>query len=237
MFSRSQPYPNPGFVYIEIDLTQHTPKPYPRHSLSPRKIRKEFLHKLLLGGPGYVPGCWKINWNHISFRAFLRSHPQGPLEDTPGPSPTVSVSEFLSLQGLGKSGAHLPRGKIWAKSARATWDLWEALGRPLSIQGCKALAEFASQYEPSLVPESSHSAVTICASTKTHPKTDLFWGAEIWYVSNGGSRDRYTFFGTRFGSIFQGSCDALPGSCDAKKGVPGCLGYIGDKKKSQAMHQ
>ncbi len=38
---------------------QHTPGAYPRHPQSPKW--KEFLHKLLVGGLGYVPGvCWKI---------------------------------------------------------------------------------------------------------------------------------------------------------------------------------
>ena len=38
---------------------QHTPGAYPRHPQRPKW--KEFLHKLLVGGLGYVPGaCWKI---------------------------------------------------------------------------------------------------------------------------------------------------------------------------------
>ena len=38
---------------------QHTPGTYPRHPQSPKW--KEFLHKLLVGGLGYVPvACWKI---------------------------------------------------------------------------------------------------------------------------------------------------------------------------------
>ena len=39
--------------------TQHTPGAYPRHPQTPK--RKEFLHKLLVGGLGYAPGaCWKV---------------------------------------------------------------------------------------------------------------------------------------------------------------------------------
>ena len=38
---------------------QHTFGAYPKHLQTPRW--KESLHKLLVGGPGYVPGvCWKI---------------------------------------------------------------------------------------------------------------------------------------------------------------------------------
>ena len=38
---------------------QHTPGAYPRLPQTPKW--KEFLHKLLVGGLGYVPGvCWKI---------------------------------------------------------------------------------------------------------------------------------------------------------------------------------
>ena len=39
--------------------TSHTLGAYPRHPYTPKC--KEFLHKLLVGGLGYVPGvCWKI---------------------------------------------------------------------------------------------------------------------------------------------------------------------------------
>ena len=38
---------------------QHTPGRYSRHPQTPK--RKEFLHKLLVGGLGYIPGvCWRI---------------------------------------------------------------------------------------------------------------------------------------------------------------------------------
>ena len=38
---------------------QHTPGAYPRLPQTPKW--KEFLHKLLVGGLGYVPGvCWKV---------------------------------------------------------------------------------------------------------------------------------------------------------------------------------
>ena len=59
---------------------QHTPGAYPRHPQSPKW--KEFLHKLLLGGLGYVPGvCWKFLrknwlWNHaiLLYKQCLLKH-------------------------------------------------------------------------------------------------------------------------------------------------------------------
>ena len=48
---------------------QHTPGAYPRHPQGPKW--KELLHKLLVGGLGYVPGlCWKILRNMGCFMFF-----------------------------------------------------------------------------------------------------------------------------------------------------------------------
>ena len=53
---------------------QHTPGAYPRH---PQTLKwKEFLHKQMVEGLGYVPGvCWKILWN-MNRPVFLKYCPE-----------------------------------------------------------------------------------------------------------------------------------------------------------------
>ena len=73
---------SPGNLFLREP--QHTPKAYPMNPQTPKW--KEFLHKLLVGGLGYVPGvCWKIlrlfeqnwgsQWSSGKFPQFYQAIP------------------------------------------------------------------------------------------------------------------------------------------------------------------
>ena len=94
----------PWRVYVGVILTtsklrkpQHTLGAYPRNPWTTRW--KEFLHKLLVGGLGYVPGvCWKIlryekSWPGMILEIMLPS--TGPLRYTANPE-----AEDFDLQDL-----------------------------------------------------------------------------------------------------------------------------------------
>ena len=83
----------------------------------PRNLLNFIRHTLWVAQLGnYIDskprGKVKPLFNGVSI--FLRSHPQGALEDTPDVSPAVYVSEFLSLLGFGEVWGIFPGyvGKI-----------------------------------------------------------------------------------------------------------------------------
>ena len=74
---------------------QHTPAAYPR---PPQTLKwKEFLHKQMVEGLGYVPGvCWKILWV-IPNRDLFIPHGSGQVDGCWPAGCSLKLSYFLNL--------------------------------------------------------------------------------------------------------------------------------------------